>query len=219
MLARRHRAAQGHKAVLFGVPDCGKVCSEAHVPSFLRAWDELRRHGITRILCVAVGDPAAADAWAQRLGAGVADGSKVTVAADANGAFTRFLGMEQGAVDAAGPRSLRYAAVVDDGTLLKVVRRVAAVRGAGDGLRAHGPCCWLARCRHCTAADGLLPPRSRQRPSAPQQPWLTCLLALAPPPAPLDSAWTRRQRRPRRRARSRSSRCSRPCTDEAHQRC
>lgn len=43
------------------------------------------------------------------------------VVTDENGAFTRFLGMEQAAPDAAGARSLRYAAVVDDGTLLKVV--------------------------------------------------------------------------------------------------
>lgn len=44
------------------------------------------------------------------------------VVSDPNGAFTRFLGMEQGAPDASGARSLRYAAVVDDGVLLKVVR-------------------------------------------------------------------------------------------------
>ncbi|KAL4425536.1 hypothetical protein ABPG75_009552 [Micractinium tetrahymenae] len=111
---------KGQKAVVFGVPDCGKVCSESHVPSYLAAWDELRQHGVTRLLCVAVGDPAAAHGWARSLGAGVADGSKVQVVADANGAFTRFMGMEQGAVDAAGARSLRYAAVVDDGILLKV---------------------------------------------------------------------------------------------------
>lgn len=112
---------QGHKTVVFGVPDCGKVCSEKHVPGYLAAWDELQRQGVTRLLCVAVGDPAAADAWAASLGDGVADGSKVQVAADTNGAFTRFLGMEQGGVDAAGARSLRYAAVIDDGILLKVV--------------------------------------------------------------------------------------------------
>ncbi|PSC76903.1 dynamin-related 1E-like [Micractinium conductrix] len=111
---------KGQKAIVFGVPDCGKVCSETHVPGYLAAWDDLRRLGVTRLLCVAVGDAAAADAWASKLGAGVADGSKVTVAADTNGAFTRFMGMDQGPVDGPGARSLRYAAVVDDGTLLKV---------------------------------------------------------------------------------------------------
>lgn len=171
--------------MLFGVPDCGKVCSETHVPSFLAAWDELRQRGITRILCVAVGDPAAADAWAQRLGAGVADGSKVTVAADANGALTRFLGMEQGAVDAPGPRSLRYAAVVDDGTLLKVVRALRWGTGCAVQWLVCDAGCWLAH-----------PP-----------------MALHLPPAPACSAWTSRLRRSRHPALSRCWMCSRPCTE------
>lgn len=133
-------SVQGHKAVVFGVPDCGKVCSETHVPSYLAAWDELRRHGVTRLLCVAVGDPAAADAWARSLGDGVADGSKVQVVADPNAGFTRFMGMEQGGVGAAGARSLRYAALVDDGILLKVVGLLPlllfALHGTAGGARA-----------------------------------------------------------------------------------
>jgi peroxiredoxin len=110
---------QGHKAVLFGVPDCGKVCSEQHVPSFLQRFNELRQLGVSRILCVAVGDEAAAKAWAQQQE--LADGSKIQVVTDPNAAFTRFMGMELAPPDAAGARSQRYAAVVDDGVLLKVV--------------------------------------------------------------------------------------------------
>lgn len=68
---------QGQRTVVFGVPDCGKVCSEQHVPSFLQHWNELRRLGVNKILCVAVGDAAAADAWAQKVG--IADGSKIQV--------------------------------------------------------------------------------------------------------------------------------------------
>ncbi len=62
---------------MFGVPDCGKVCSEQHVPSFLQRADELRQLGINKILCVAVGDPAAADSWAEKLS--LSDGSKIQV--------------------------------------------------------------------------------------------------------------------------------------------
>lgn len=50
-----------------------------------------------------------------------ATSAALQVVSDPNGAFTRFLGMDQGAPDAPGARSLRYAAVVDDGVLLKVV--------------------------------------------------------------------------------------------------
>lgn len=62
------------------------------------------------------------------------------VVSDPNGAFTRFLGMEQGTPDAAGARSLRYAAVVDDGVLLKVVR---TCRGRGNGLFVVLCCCGM----------------------------------------------------------------------------
>ena len=46
---------------------------------------------------------------------------QVKVATDANGSWTRHLGVELGQPDQPGARSLRYAAVVDDGILLKLV--------------------------------------------------------------------------------------------------
>ena len=46
---------------------------------------------------------------------------QVQVVADSSGAWTRYLGLELGAPGAPGPRSLRYAAIVDDGVLLKLV--------------------------------------------------------------------------------------------------
>ena len=109
---------QGHKTVLFGVPDCGKVCSEQHVPGYLKEWEALRKLGVSQILCVAVDEPAAAAAWGESVGA---DGTKVAVAADTNAALTRMLGVELGDPAGPGPRSLRYSAVLDDGILLKLV--------------------------------------------------------------------------------------------------
>lgn len=109
---------QGQKTVLFGVPDCGKKCSEEHVPGYLKSWDTLRRHGITQILCVSVDEPAAADAWGKSVGV---DGSTVQIVADPTQALTRLLGMELGAPGSSGPRSLRYAMLLDNGVVLKVV--------------------------------------------------------------------------------------------------
>jgi peroxiredoxin len=103
--------------VLFGVPDCGKVCSEQHVPGYLKHSDALRKLGVSQVLCVAVGDAEAAQAWGAKVGA---DGGRVTVAADTKGALTRLLGLDLGEPDAAGPRSLRYAAVIEDGILLRL---------------------------------------------------------------------------------------------------
>jgi peroxiredoxin len=107
---------QGKTTVMFGVPDCGKVCTQTHLPGYVKQLDALRKLGVGQVVCVAVGDAAAAAEWGAKAGAG----GGVAVAADTNGALTRFLGMEQGAPDAAGARSLRYAAVVEDGVLLKL---------------------------------------------------------------------------------------------------
>ena len=66
-------------------------------------------------------DPAEADAWGKKVGI---DGSNIVrMAADPIQAATRMLGMELGEPKAAGPRSLRYAAILDDGVILKMVSR------------------------------------------------------------------------------------------------
>lgn len=115
---------QGEKAVVVGLPDCGAVCGEKHIPSYLKQYDALRKEGVSKIFCVAVGDAAAADDWASKT---KIDPSRITMTADTTGAFARQLGVEVGSVDAPGPRTLRYSAYVDDGTLLKLrVERNAA---------------------------------------------------------------------------------------------
>lgn len=58
---------QGERIAIFGVPDCGKVCSEKHVPGFVAEADTLRHFGITKILCVVVGDASEAQQWAEKL--------------------------------------------------------------------------------------------------------------------------------------------------------
>lgn len=113
---------QNKKTIIFGVPDMGKVCSEQHVPGYVKQWEELRKHGIDQIFCIVVANPAEAMAWGKTVGA---DGSKgVTIAADPIQAATRIMGMELGDPTAPGPRSLRYAAILDNGVILKVVRVV-----------------------------------------------------------------------------------------------
>jgi glutaredoxin/glutathione-dependent peroxiredoxin len=88
------------------------------LPGYLKAYEDLRREGISQIVCVAVSDPAAADAWGKKIGA---DGSKVMMAADPIQAATRMLGMELADPSAPGPKSLRYAAILDNGVILKMV--------------------------------------------------------------------------------------------------
>lgn len=69
--------------------------------------------------------------------------------ADTNGAFTRFLGVELAAPDAPGARSQRYAAVVDDGVLLKVVSWEAEASGADFGVFSAMDCRCIRRSSMC----------------------------------------------------------------------
>ncbi len=65
---------QGVRAVVFGVPDMGKVCAEQHVPSYLRNTAELGSAGVDKVVCLAVASPAAVQEWAAKVGI---DGEKV----------------------------------------------------------------------------------------------------------------------------------------------
>lgn len=106
----------GRKVALFAAPGAfTPTCSNAHVPSFVRAADALRGKGVDEILCVAVNDPFVLKAWGAATGA---TGAGIGMLSDAGGDFTRALGMTYDA-PAAGliGRSRRYAMLVDDGVV------------------------------------------------------------------------------------------------------
>jgi peroxiredoxin len=103
------------RVVLFAVPGAfTPTCSNAHIPGFVQKANELTAKGVSRIACVAVNDAWVLDAWAKAQGAG----DKILMLADGNGEFTKAMGLE---LDASGfglgPRSQRYAAVIEDGTI------------------------------------------------------------------------------------------------------
>ena len=107
----------GRKVVLFGLPGAFTgVCSTRHVPSFIRVADRLRQKGIAEIVCVAVNDPHVMLAWSEQSGAGAAG---IRMLADADGSFTRALGL---AFDAPATglfgRSKRYALMAEDGVVM-----------------------------------------------------------------------------------------------------
>ena len=45
----------------------GKVCSENHVPSFIRKSDRLRAAGVEKIYCITVSQPEKAEKWSKKL--------------------------------------------------------------------------------------------------------------------------------------------------------
>jgi glutaredoxin/glutathione-dependent peroxiredoxin len=108
----------GKKSVLFAVPGAfTPTCSAKHVPGFLERADAIRAKGIELIACVSVNDIHVMRAWGQSLGAL----SKIVMIADGNGDFTRAMGtVLDGRNFGMGERSLRYAAIIEDGVIARL---------------------------------------------------------------------------------------------------
>ena len=108
---------RGRKVVIFAVPGAfTRTCSAAHLPSFIRTADSFKEKGVDEIACISVNDPFVLDAWAKGAGA-----DAISMLADADGSFTRSVGMSFDAppVGLIG-RSKRYAMLVEDGVVTQL---------------------------------------------------------------------------------------------------
>jgi peroxiredoxin len=106
---------RGRRVALFAVPGAfTPTCSARHLPGFRDQAEALKAKGVDAVACVSVNDAFVMDAWGKSQGVG----DKVVMLADGNGDFARALGLD---MDAArfgmGPRSQRYAMVVNDGVV------------------------------------------------------------------------------------------------------
>ena len=107
---------KGRKVVLFALPGAFTgPCSTIHVPSFIRTADAFRAKGVSEIICLSVNDPFVLKAWGEATGATAAG---ISLVGDADGSFTKGLGMDftAPAIGLIG-RSNRYALVIDDGVI------------------------------------------------------------------------------------------------------
>lgn len=106
---------KGKKVVLFGLPGAyTPVCSANHLPGFVAKAAELKAKGIDTIACISVNDPFVMQAWGKEHGAG----GKVMMLADADGTFTRAIGLSFDLPDfGLSGRSERYSMVVEDGVV------------------------------------------------------------------------------------------------------
>lgn len=107
------------RVALFGVPGAFTgTCTNAHMPSFVRTADALRRKGVDRIVCMTVNDPFVAAAWGRSTGA---DAAGIEVLADAGGQLTRALGLSFDAPQKGfHGRCRRFAALLEDGVFAAV---------------------------------------------------------------------------------------------------
>jgi len=107
---------RGRRVVIFALPGAFTgLCSTAHVPSFIRTAAEFAAKGVDEILCIAVNDPFVLGAWSQASGAAAAG---IAMLGDADGAFTRAVGMDYSAPERGLiGRSKRYALLAYDGVV------------------------------------------------------------------------------------------------------
>jgi peroxiredoxin len=105
----------GKKVVLFAVPGAfTPTCHLKHLPGFIERAEEFRKHGVDTVACVAVNDPFVLSAWEEKSGGK----GKVLFLSDGNAEFTKKIGMDfDGSSIGLGPRSKRYAALVEDGVV------------------------------------------------------------------------------------------------------
>ena len=109
---------KGHKAIIFGVPGAfTKVCSAKHLPSYVKNFEEAKKKGITKIICLSVNDPNVMQAWGKAHD--VED--KILMLGDPFCKFTKSIGAE---IDrnkkGLGMRSSRYTMLVEEGVVIRI---------------------------------------------------------------------------------------------------
>ena len=109
---------KGHKVIIFGVPGAfTKVCSTKHLPGYVKNFEEAKKKGVTKIICLSVNDPNVMQAWGEAHD--VQD--KVLMLSDPFCKFTKSIGAEIDRNEKGlGMRSSRYTMLVEDGVVTKI---------------------------------------------------------------------------------------------------
>jgi peroxiredoxin len=106
---------EGKKVVVFGVVGAfTSTCTNSHVPSYVTHAAELKKKGVSDIVCIAVNDPFVAKAWQKQ----AKFDNNITLLVDPDASFTRALNLDVDLSAAGlGVRSKRYSMVVENGVV------------------------------------------------------------------------------------------------------
>ncbi|KAH0819929.1 hypothetical protein GEV33_002862 [Tenebrio molitor] len=109
--------AANKKIIIFAVPGAFTPgCSKTHLPGFVKRAEELKKQGISEIVCVSVNDPFVMAAWAKDQHTA----GKVRLLADPSAAFTKALDLAVELNPLGGVRSKRYSMVVENGKIISL---------------------------------------------------------------------------------------------------
>ena len=108
----------GHKVIIFGVPGAyTKICSTKHLPGYVKNFEEAKKKGVTKIICLSVNDPNVMKAWGDTHN--VKD--KILMLGDPYCKFTKSIGAEIDRNEKGlGMRSSRYTMLVKEGIVTKI---------------------------------------------------------------------------------------------------
>ena len=107
----------GKKVVLVGIVGPYTGTCNNQIPTLLENIDAIRAKGVDQVVVVAVNDPFVMDAWSKV----VDPEGKLRFLSDGNAAWSSEMGMTfDGSKNGLNTRSLRYAAVVDNGNVTAI---------------------------------------------------------------------------------------------------
>ena len=109
---------KNQKVIMFGVPGAfTKVCSAKHLPGYVKNFDEAKKKGISKIVCLSVNDPNVMKAWGETHN--VRD--KILMMGDPYCIFTKSIGADIDRTERGlGMRSSRYTMLIENGVATKI---------------------------------------------------------------------------------------------------
>ena len=104
---------ENQKVIMFGLPGAfTSVCSAKHLPGFIKNYKEVKKKGVTKIICISVNDPFVMKAWGETHN--VED--KILMAGDPFCKFIKEIGADvDKSAKGLGIRSSRFTMLVENG--------------------------------------------------------------------------------------------------------
>ena len=106
------------KVIIFGVPGAfTAVCSAKHLPGYVNNFQEARKKGVTKIICISVNDPFVMKAWGEEHNVE----NKILMVGDPFCKFIKEIGAEiDKSEKGLGLRSSRFAMLLENGVVKKL---------------------------------------------------------------------------------------------------